>query len=107
MVLTFLKTKKIDRLTYLGFFLILLGFYIFETVFLIPITQQGNFLNLGRIFIFLNIFLFIVAILYPIFRLRDIGRSGWWILLFLIPVINLIFPFYLLLKKGKHEQQST
>ena len=34
-------------------------------------------------------------------RLHDIGRSGWWWLLALIPFVNFIFGIYLMCKKGE------
>lgn len=34
-------------------------------------------------------------------RLHDIGRSGWWILLFAIPGINLLFIIFLFVLPGK------
>ena len=34
-------------------------------------------------------------------RLHDIGRSGWWWLLALVPLVNFIFGIYLMSKKGE------
>jgi uncharacterized membrane protein YhaH (DUF805 family) len=33
-------------------------------------------------------------------RLEDMGRSGWWAVLVLIPVLNVIFGMWLLLARG-------
>lgn len=35
-------------------------------------------------------------------RLHDIGKSGWWILISLVPLIGCIWLFVLLVKKGEH-----
>lgn len=39
-------------------------------------------------------------IMLTIRRLHDIGKSGWWILLFFVPLVNVIFYLYVYLKKG-------
>lgn len=33
-------------------------------------------------------------------RLHDIGMQGWWLLLILIPLVNILFVLYLALKAG-------
>ena len=43
---------------------------------------------------------FIVQLIFFIRRLHDINMSGWFSLLFLIPLVNLIFGIYALAKKG-------
>ena len=42
----------------------------------------------------------VVSILFSIRRCHDFNASGWWNLLFLIPLVNLIFMFFLWLKPG-------
>ena len=42
----------------------------------------------------------VVNIIFFIRRLHDIDMSGWFSLLFLIPLVNLIFGIYALAKKG-------
>jgi len=44
----------------------------------------------------------ILAIGNHVRRLHDLGHSGWWILLFLIPIGNVLFLFYLILFKGEN-----
>ena len=39
-------------------------------------------------------------------RLHDINRSGWYWLLFLIPLVNIFFGLYLLFKDGTHGQNK-
>lgn len=43
--------------------------------------------------------LIIPTISVTIRRLHDIGKSGWWVLLCLIPVVN-IYLLYLLMRRG-------
>lgn len=39
-------------------------------------------------------------IMLTIRRLHDMNKSGWWFLLFFIPIVNVIFYLYVYLKKG-------
>jgi uncharacterized membrane protein YhaH (DUF805 family) len=47
----------------------------------------------------LTLALLLPSIAVTIRRLHDTGRSGWWILIFLIPVIGLV-GFYFMVKDG-------
>jgi len=42
----------------------------------------------------------VIGILFMIRRLHDVDTSGWWGLLALVPLVNLFFFLYLLLKAG-------
>jgi len=42
----------------------------------------------------------VATVLFVIRRLHDIELSGWWAVLGLVPVVNLIFGLYVLLKAG-------
>jgi uncharacterized membrane protein YhaH (DUF805 family) len=42
----------------------------------------------------------VLAVLFMIRRLHDVDGSGWWALLVLVPLVNLVFALYLLLKPG-------
>lgn len=57
-------------------------------------TDTGSSFNI--IYILANIAGLIIAILWGKRRLNDLNRSGWWILLLLVPLVNLIFIIYLL-----------
>jgi len=48
----------------------------------------------------LYIALIYFSITFGIRRLHDIDKSGWWILLLLIPIVNIIFGLYILFAKG-------
>lgn len=43
-----------------------------------------------------NLVLIVPGISYAVRRLHDTGRSGWWLLLFLVPVIGIIIVMILL-----------
>jgi len=50
-------------------------------------------------------FLYILAVIIPGFavavrRLHDVGKSGWFSLIILIPIVGIIWLFILLCKKG-------
>lgn len=42
----------------------------------------------------------IVSWLQAVKRLHDLDMSGWYTLIFLVPVLNVVFQLYLLFKKG-------
>lgn len=42
----------------------------------------------------------IILLLFVIRRLHDIGVSGWWTILGLIPLISMVFGLFVLVKKG-------
>lgn len=39
-------------------------------------------------------------------RLHDFGKSGWWTLLLLVPIINIIFFVYLVVKRGDEDSNK-
>jgi uncharacterized membrane protein YhaH (DUF805 family) len=52
-------------------------------------------INIARLFMLANIFI------QSIKRFHDLGKSGWQVLFFLIPFVNLFTVFYLLLVPGE------
>jgi len=55
------------------------------------------------ILIFIQIFVSYVAIIAGIRRLHDLNKSGWHLLLLLVPFVNFIFLLYLLLAPGEKQ----
>jgi uncharacterized membrane protein YhaH (DUF805 family) len=55
----------------------------------------------GVIGTILSIIVFISALSVSVRRLHDCGHSGLWVLLYLIPIVNLILIIYLCVKPGK------
>ncbi len=44
----------------------------------------------------------IVSVMFAKRRLNDLNRSGWWFLLFIIPLVNLLLAIYLVFFPGTH-----
>ena len=61
-------------------------------------TSKSDFLLV--LIIIMAIAVLISWIMLVIRRCHDIGRSGWWCLLLVIPLINIIFMMILIFKKG-------
>ncbi|MBR5623547.1 DUF805 domain-containing protein [bacterium] len=55
----------------------------------------------GVIGTILAVIVFISAISISVRRLHDCGNSGLWVLLYLIPIANIILLIYLCVKPGK------
>ena len=49
-----------------------------------------------------NILAVVIQIMLGIRRTHDIGKSGWWMLLMIIPVVNFIWGLILIFKKGDY-----
>lgn len=72
-------------------------------------TYKSGFINsYGTAwFMVLNLFVVLVAIYCVFFqaglvirRLHDFNKSGWWYLLFFVPIVNIIFLITLIFIKG-------
>lgn len=78
-------------------------FVLFLIVFVLTIPSL-LYLSKGSNSVFL-LLIWIAASIVKIFltkqRLNDIGRSGWYILIFFFPVANIMLFLYLLFKKGE------
>lgn len=69
-----------------------------DTIPMRELTDFGVFLA-----VILSIALIILAVsifCLAIRRLHDLDRSGWWVLLSFVPIINFIFGLYLMFRKG-------
>lgn len=42
----------------------------------------------------------VISVMYAKRRLNDLNRSGWWMLLFIVPVVNLLLVIYLIFFPG-------
>ena len=61
-----------------------------------PTTSMIGMLGIG-IFYIVTI---VVSVMFSKRRLNDLNRSGWWFLLFIIPIVNLILAIYLIFFPG-------
>ena len=89
-------TGRSSRSEYWGFWLFTL--LIVTTIdFLITMFLVKELIWLGLI---VNVLLSIPLVCVNIRRLHDINKSGWWFLLWFIPLIGTIWQIVLLCKKG-------
>ena len=56
--------------------------------------------GVGLVAIAIMLVAFVFTIIFFIRRLHDINMSGWWSLLSIIPIVNIIFGIFALVKKG-------
>ena len=54
----------------------------------------------GLVIGLMAIVMLVVAWIFMIRRLHDIDMAGWWSLLILLPLVNIIFGLYLMFKSG-------
>ncbi|AXI01734.1 DUF805 domain-containing protein [Aquirhabdus parva] len=108
---------RFGRLSYLAWTLVsTIAFYIilFPVAFVfggfsaLAGGSESSFAGLGigliLAFAVLYIAFIYITIVYGIRRAHDINISGWWLLLFLIPIVNIIFGLYLLFARGTDGQ---
>ena len=91
---------KADRKTY--WYSILFSCLLLLVAALIYILPIGDFKLLGQLevfFVFLALIPYFVSL--SVRRLRDLGKSGWWLLICLIPVVGWVWYFILMAKKGE------
>ena len=95
-------------------------FYLFTTILGFIGLQIDRLLNLeilglqfaqeviilGPIYIFLYFIFFIPSLSLYIRRLHDINRSGWWLLIALIPFIGIITLIFFWCLKGTQEKNT-
>tara|TARA_B100000953_G_scaffold34650_1_gene27299 strand:+ start:1968 stop:2357 length:390 start_codon:yes stop_codon:yes gene_type:complete len=95
-------------------------FYLFTTILGFIGLQIDRLLNLeilglqfaqeviilGPIYIFLYFLFFIPSLSLYIRRLHDINRSGWWLLIALIPFIGIITLIFFWCLKGTQEKNT-
>jgi len=96
---------RIGRMRYLAYGI---GVNILLMAVMIPLGGAGGLMGgeAGMSMItmlvigFFYIATFVISIMFAKRRLNDLNRSGWWFLLFLIPLVNLLFAIYILFFPG-------
>lgn len=102
------------RMNYINLYKGRIGQKNFALVFLFNLVGGIFVLSLLGTLVPVPFVLFLVVIVWCLLfwipacvrRLHDTGMSGWFVLLFLVPVVNMIFPLALLLTKGKPEKNK-
>jgi len=96
---------RIGRLRYLAYGI---GVNILLMAVMIPLGGAGGLMggeagmSMTTMLVigFFYIATFVISIMFAKRRLNDLNRSGWWFLLFLIPLVNLLFAIYILFFPG-------
>lgn len=66
-------------------------FTLFSFIIALLLSFVQSFLNLGELLTWIySLFVFIPSLAVGVRRLHDTGKSGWWILINLIPIIGAI-----------------
>lgn len=92
----FSPSGHINRPQYLLVFLSVL----IVSIVLFVFSTYVQYSWLAVLILGLIIFLGVLSIFAGIKRLRDIGKSGWWCLIMLIPIANILLLLFLLFKRG-------
>ncbi|MDO5017573.1 MAG: DUF805 domain-containing protein [Porphyromonas sp.] len=87
------------------------GFQLFSFLFFLPVNvpyvcaQIGvinSSLTVTTLYFLIAIFFFMPSLAVSVRRLHDIGKSGWWLLIGLIPLIGTLVLLYYYIKEGDH-----
>ncbi len=74
--------------------------------FILPL---GKALDIASIILAIIIYvppIIFVWVIYPIRQLNDLGKTGWLVLMMLIPIVNVVFYLYLLFAKGDPKENK-
>jgi len=63
-------------------------------------ANSGATMLLGFLAMVVMLFILVMTVIYAIRRLNDINASGWFVLLFLVPIVNLIMGLLLIFMPG-------
>jgi uncharacterized membrane protein YhaH (DUF805 family) len=97
----FAFSGRIGRLRYLaynaGANLLLLGVLILMSGGVAGIATMPEMSSaFGIFYIVSNLALFVIAIIWGKRRVNDLNRTGWWMLLLIVPLVNFIFIIYMI-----------
>jgi uncharacterized membrane protein YhaH (DUF805 family) len=88
-------------------------FTLFNCMFFIVAMVLDNVLGLtignlpyGALYFLYAIFIFIPGLAVTVRRLHDIGKSGWMLLISLLPIVGAIWLLVLLLTNSQHEENE-
>ncbi len=99
-------TSYKGRLNRQGYFLYQIGVYVivltvvYASAFLLSTSLSDPSALVGIIAIGAGLAMIYANVMLTIARLHDINKSAWWLLLMLVPYLNVIFSLYLLFAKS-------
>jgi len=81
-------------------------FALFNIVISIVLSIIGSVLDLGILSIIYSLAVLLPSLGVSVRRLHDTGKSGWWILIALIPLAGVIILIVFLATEGKREPNA-
>ena len=86
--------------------IILLIAMVFDNLFGLTFELLGEDLGYGWLYLIFGIIQFIPGLAVVVRRLHDVGKSGWYYLIILIPLIGFIWILVLLCTDGVKEENK-
>lgn len=77
-------------------------FFLFNLLFTLAAGLIDRFLGTSLIGGLYSLFILLPSVAVLVRRLHDIGRTGWWVLLSLIPVIGVVVLLFFAASEGMH-----
>lgn len=93
---------RLGRLAYFVRLMSVLSVFV-STIVGLAVMSESNEAAFGAFVIVFLVGLVVMtwaSICLQIRRLHDLGKPGWWVLLGFVPLVNYVFPFYLLFAPG-------
>lgn len=102
----FSSTGRIGRIAYFWTQLLTVGTAVLVGNVAVWLGEKGYFwaFLLAAPIVFLALYMSIVA---AIKRFHDLGKSGWWYLTSIIPIVNILVGLYLLFAKGEDQSPAS
>ena len=86
--------------------IVMIGLMILDSVLGLDFELQGISLGYGYLYLIGLIVHFIPSLAVLVRRLHDVGKSGWFYFIFLIPIIGIIWLLVLYCTEGQKEDNK-
>ena len=86
--------------------IIMIGLMILDSILGLDFELQGISLGYGYLYLIGLIVHFIPSLAVLVRRLHDVGKSGWFYFIFLIPIIGIIWLLVLYCTEGQKEDNK-
>ena len=86
--------------------IIMIGLMIFDSILGLDFELQGISLGYGYLYLIGVIVHFIPSLAVLVRRLHDVGKSGWFYFIFLIPIIGIIWLLVLYCTEGQKQDNK-